>query len=219
MEPRNEKQFGRGGGTVGAWLFDAGRLILSSVSRSHRASVPEDHIIVLFGALGDLARRKLLPGLFHLDRAGLMPAGYKIIGTSRKGGSDDDFRRVARDAIGEAAGDMWERFAQGLSFSAFRAGEPEPLQEAVARAEGELGGEPRRLHYLSIPPGAFGDIVVALGSSGLADRARVVLEKPFCARSTPRVPSKRSSIVSPDFSWPSPRRRTTRCSTHWRRSS
>jgi len=179
MEPRNEKQFGRGGGTVGAWLFDAGRLILSSVSRSHRASVPEDHIIVLFGALGDLARRKLLPGLFHLDRAGLMPAGYKIIGTSRKGGSDDDFRRVARDAIGEAAGDMWERFAQGLSFSAFRAGEPEPLQEAVARAEGELGGEPRRLHYLSIPPGAFGDIVVTLGSSGLADRARVVLEKPF----------------------------------------
>ena len=149
------------------------------MSRSHRASVPEDHIIVLFGALGDLARRKLLPGLFHLDRAGLMPAGYKIIGTSRKGGSDDDFRRVARDAIGEAAGDTWERFAQGLSFSAFRAGEPEPLQEAVARAEGELGGEPRRLHYLSIPPGAFGDIVVALGSSGLADRARVVLEKPF----------------------------------------
>ena len=53
------------------------------------------------------------------------------------------------------------------------------MQEAVARAEGELGGEPRRLHYLSIPPGAFGDIVVALGSSGLADRARVVLEKPF----------------------------------------
>ena len=53
------------------------------------------------------------------------------------------------------------------------------MQEAVARAEGELGGEPRRLHYLSIPPGAFGDIVVALGASGLADRARVVLEKPF----------------------------------------
>ncbi len=125
------------------------------MSRSHRASVPEDHIIVLFGALGDLARRKLLPGLFHLDRAGLMPAGYKIIGTSRKGGSDDDFRRVARDAIGEAAGDMWERFAQGLSFSAFRVEEPELLQEAVARAEGELGGEPRRLHYLSVPPGAF----------------------------------------------------------------
>jgi len=149
------------------------------VSRADGALVPDDHVIVLFGALGDLGRRKLLPGLFHLDRAGLMPDGYRIIGTSRKGGTDEDFRRAARDAIGEAAGETWELFAQALSFAAFRAEEPEPLQEALARAEGELGGEPRRLHYLSIPPRAFGDIVVTLGSSGLADRARVVLEKPF----------------------------------------
>ena len=149
------------------------------MSRTDRALVPDEHVIVLFGALGDLGRRKLLPGLFHLDRAGLMPARYKIIGTSRRGGTDEEFRRVARDAIGEAAGETWERFAQGLSFTAFSAEEPESLQAAVARAEGELGGEPRRLHYLSIPPRAFGDIVAALGCSGLADRARVVLEKPF----------------------------------------
>jgi glucose-6-phosphate 1-dehydrogenase len=149
------------------------------VSRSDGATVPDDHIVVLFGALGDLARRKLLPGLFHLDGAGLMPAGYRIIGTSRRGGTDDDFRRVARDAVGNAAGETWERFAQRLSFSAFGAEAPEPLQDAIARAEAELGGETRRLHYLSIPPGAFGEIVSALGRSGLADRARVVLEKPF----------------------------------------
>ena len=149
------------------------------MSRSDRVLVPDDHIIVLFGALGDLGRRKLLPGLFHLDRAGLMPTRYKIIGTSRKGGTDEEFRRVARDAIGKAAGETWERFSQALSFVAFRAEEPEPLQAAVERAEGELGAEARRLHYLSIPPRAFGDIVAALGSSGLADRARVVLEKPF----------------------------------------
>src|SRR6187200_2523580 len=74
-----------------------GRSILPAVPRSAAAFIPEDHVIVLFGALGDLARRKLLPGLFHLDQAGLMPTGYKIIGTSRRGGSDDDFRRVARD--------------------------------------------------------------------------------------------------------------------------
>ena len=147
--------------------------------RSDGASVPEDHVIVLFGALGDLARRKLLPGLFHLDRAGLMPAGYKVIGTSRKGGSDDDFRRVAREAVGDAAGETWERFAARLSFSRFAAEDPEPLQEAVSNAEDELDGEPRRLHYLSIPPNAFGDTVSALGSSRLADRARLVLEKPF----------------------------------------
>ena len=101
------------------------------MSRSGGALVPDDHVIVLFGALGDLSTRKLLPGLFHLDRAGLMPARYKIIGTSRKGGSDDEFRRVARRAIGEAAGETWERFAHGLSFTALSAEEPEPLPGRV----------------------------------------------------------------------------------------
>ncbi len=86
---------------------------------------------------------------------------------------------MARAAVGDAAGDTWERFAERLTFSAFSADEPDPLVETIARADAELGGEPRRLHYLSIPPNAFGDTVAALGSSGLADRARVVLEKPF----------------------------------------
>src|SRR3712207_8710181 len=53
------------------------------------------------------------------------------------------------------------------SFAAFRADEPGPLREAVARAEEGLGGEPRRLHYLSIPPGAFAELVTTLGDSGL----------------------------------------------------
>src|SRR4029079_6257041 len=86
--------------------------ILCAVTRSDGAAVPEDHVIVLYGALGDLARRKLLPGLFHLDRAGLMPERYKIIGTSRKGGTEAAFRKVAKEAVGKAAtGEEWERFA------------------------------------------------------------------------------------------------------------
>src|SRR3954447_10311902 len=150
-----------------------------SVTRSDGASTPDDHIVVLFGALGDLSKRKLLPGLFHLDRAGLMPANYRIIGTSRKGGTADEFRDVAHTAVGSAAGDTWEHFASHLDFSAFSAEDPKPLVDAVERAESELAGEPRRLHYLSIPPNAFGATVEALGSSKLADRSRVVLEKPF----------------------------------------
>ncbi len=144
------------------------------------ATIPDPHLIVLFGALGDLSRRKLLPGLFHLDHAGLMPGDYRVLGTSRHGGSVDEFRDIARRAIGdEAAGDGWQRFAQRLTFSAFSAEEPGPLVEAVSAAEQEMSGEPRRLHYLSIPPTAFGDMILALGSSGLAERARLVLEKPF----------------------------------------
>ena len=109
--------------------------ILRRVTRSDGAAVPDDHVIVLFGALGDLSKRKLLPGLFHLDRAGLMPERYKVIGTSRKGGTADEFRAVARKAVGDAAGETWEGFAQRLEFSAFSADEPEPLIEAVGRAE------------------------------------------------------------------------------------
>jgi glucose-6-phosphate 1-dehydrogenase len=150
------------------------------VTRADGAAIPEDHTIILYGASGDLARRKLLPGLFHLERAGLMPERYRIVGTSRRGGTDDDFRAIARDAIGDGADqDAWERFASRLGFSAFRADEPETLREAVERGEEDLGDEPRRLHYLSIPPGAFGELVTTLGESGLADRSRVVLEKPF----------------------------------------
>lgn len=147
---------------------------------SDRAAVPEPHVIVLFGAQGDLSRRKLLPGLFHLEQAGLMPADYRVLGTSRRGGTVEDFRALAREAIGEAAqGESWDRFARRLAFTAFSAQDPGPLVEAVATAEEEIDGEARRLHYLSIPPVAFGDTVSALGESGLAENARVVLEKPF----------------------------------------
>ncbi len=144
------------------------------------ATVPDPHLIVLFGALGDLSRRKLLPGLFHLDDAGLMPEDYRVLGTSRRGGSVDEFRDFARRAIGdEAAGDGWQSFVQRLAFSSFSAKEPGPLVEAVSASEQEMGAEPRRLHYLSVPPTASGDMVLALGASGLAERARLVLEKPF----------------------------------------
>jgi glucose-6-phosphate 1-dehydrogenase len=143
-------------------------------------TVPDPHVIVLLGALGDLARRKLLPGLLHLEQAGLMPQEYRVVGTSRRGGSAEEFRDVARTAIGhEATGEPWARLSERLSFSAFSADEPSPLVDAVGVAEREIGGEPQRVYHLSIPPTAFAATVLAVGESGLAERARVVLEKPF----------------------------------------
>lgn len=154
-------------------------ILVRQMTRADGATTPDDHVIVLFGALGDLSRRKLLPGLFHLDRAGLMPANYKIIGTSRKGGSEADFRDIAKTAIGAAAkGEVWDRFSSRLGFSAFNADDPGPLVQALGEADKELN-EPRRLFYLSVPPGAFGATVKSLGDAGLDARARVVLEKPF----------------------------------------
>jgi glucose-6-phosphate 1-dehydrogenase len=140
--------------------------------------VPEDHVIVLFGATGDLARRKLLPGLFRLAQAGLLPSRYRIVATSRTDLTDDGFRAFARDAVTEFGGapsdDAWSGFAANVSFST-----QDDLVDAVAHAESELGGQARRLFYLSVPPIAFGGIVEMLGTTGLSEHARVILEKPF----------------------------------------
>jgi glucose-6-phosphate 1-dehydrogenase len=140
--------------------------------------VPEAHVIVLFGATGDLARRKLLPGFFRLAQAGLLPSNYRIVATSRTDLDDDGFRTFAREAITEFAGapadEDWTPFAARVSFSA-----QDALVDAVAHAETELGGPARRLFYLSVPPVAFAEIVAMLGTTGLSERARVILEKPF----------------------------------------
>ncbi len=146
---------------------------------------PTSHVVVLFGSTGDLAKRKLLPGLFHLYEAGLLPESFRIVGTSRKPISDEEFRGRARAAIDEfgrttRSDDAWEAFAGSLSYAPSDAGDAGALAEAVSRAEDQLGeGDVRRLHYLSVPPKAMAGIVSALGDSGLADGASVIMEKPF----------------------------------------
>jgi glucose-6-phosphate 1-dehydrogenase len=154
--------------------------------RSMAIAVPDDHVIVMFGATGDLARRKLLPGLFHLARAGLMPASYQVIGSSRARSalSDEDFRKYAKDAVREfgsskPAGAAWQAFESALHFGAADPENPGPLVSAVQAAEKEIGGSPRRLFHLAVPPAAFGSVVGMLGDSGLARNSRVIIEKPF----------------------------------------
>ncbi|HET6869330.1 MAG TPA: glucose-6-phosphate dehydrogenase [Solirubrobacteraceae bacterium] len=140
--------------------------------------VPEDHVVVLFGGTGDLARRKLLPGLFRLAQAGLLPERYRIIGTSRGNLTDGDFCEFAKAAVQEfgrlSSEAAWQAFAAKLSFAS-----EERLVDAMTDAEAELGPGSRRLFYLSVPPVASAGIVSMLGATGLAKNARVILEKPF----------------------------------------
>src|SRR4051812_39151324 len=142
---------------------------------------PAPHVIVLFGATGDLARRKLIPGLFHLQQVGLMPEDYRIIGSTLEELDDEDFRERARGSLDEfcrmdVGGADWETFGERLSFSPARA---DALAAAVGRAEQQIGRGARRLHYLSVPPSAAGPVVRTLGEAGLVQRARVIMEKPF----------------------------------------
>ncbi len=145
--------------------------------------VPQDQVIVLFGATGDLAKRKLLPGMFHLAQVGLMPERFRIIGAARKGIELEEFRELARESIQGSGrktldGEAWERFADSLRFAAVGDGF-EPLGEAVSAAKGELDADAELLYYLSLPPGAAEGTVGQIGALGLGDHARVLTEKPF----------------------------------------
>src|SRR4051812_45988888 len=103
----------------------------------------QPHVIVLFGATGDLSRRKLLPGMLHLFQAGLLKDS-KIIGTSLDDYDDEQFRKVVREAAEEFSGpsvdDRWDEFAQMLSYVPQSKG-AEGLAEAVRREEEELGAD------------------------------------------------------------------------------
>src|SRR4051794_1333841 len=140
------------------------------------------HVIVLFGATGDLARRKLLPGLFHLYRAGLLPES-RILGVAVEDFDDDAFRAHVRGALDEFArngvpDDLWRTFSERLSYLDLDAG-ADALGSRVAELERELGTNVARLHYLSVPPSAATTAVQLLDKAELAEGSRIIMEKPF----------------------------------------
>jgi len=137
---------------------------------------------VLVGATGDLARRKLIPGLLYLARAGFIP-GCRIIGVSLDQFDAEAFRKFARESLNEfstrkVSDEDWSAFASSLDYVPIAAG-PSALAEAVARAEASIGEESRRLHYLSVPPNAALSAVRMLGDAGLVQNSRIIMEKPF----------------------------------------
>lgn len=144
---------------------------------------PANHVVVLFGATGDLAARKLIPGFFHLAESGLMPEDYRIIGSSRRECTDEEFRSLAAEAAerhgrSEPTGGAWDDFVARLGY--VPADDYADLSVAVEAARADLGGDTSVLYYLSVPPAAMPDIVTSLSGTSLAGpHAKVVLEKPF----------------------------------------
>ncbi|HET7417332.1 MAG TPA: glucose-6-phosphate dehydrogenase [Solirubrobacterales bacterium] len=143
---------------------------------------PADQVIVLFGATGDLAKRKLLPGMFHLDRVGLMPERFRILGAARRDLGAAEFRELARESVGNSSREAedpeaWRRFEESLRFASVGDGF-DALKGEIGRAREELD-DPDLLFYLSLPPQAMESTVQQLGSLGLGEGARVIIEKPF----------------------------------------
>jgi glucose-6-phosphate 1-dehydrogenase len=139
-------------------------------------------VVVLFGATGDLAHRKLLPGLLRLSGIGFIP-DCRIIGVSLEDLDADGFREIAHTALDEFSTHKvtdadWKRFSESLDYVPLKAGAA-ALRAAVEKAEKSIGGESRRLHYLSVPPSAALSAVRMLAEAGLVEGSRIVMEKPF----------------------------------------
>src|ERR1700759_4623542 len=132
-------------------------------------------IVVLVGATGDLSRRKLLPGLFHLSKAGFIPS-CRIIGVSLDAMDAEGFRKLARGALDEFCDEKfteadWTAYAANLDYVSITAGAA-ALRAGVEKAEKAIGVESRRLHYLSVPPSAALSAVKLLSEAGLVEGSR-----------------------------------------------
>ena len=152
---------------------------------ARRAARPQ--AIVIFGASGDLTRRKLLPAFFHLYLEGMLPERFAIVGYARTEFTDDEFRAHAHDAI-EAFGrrsphgEVWSDFAKHLRYVAGEFSDPGAMTNVAADLEGideSHGTEGNRFFYCATPPDAYPDIVQRIGETGMQRGAKIVFEKPF----------------------------------------
>ncbi len=148
---------------------------------------PPRQAIVVFGASGDLTKRKILPALFNLFADDLLPDKFAIVGYARSEWSEEDFREHARSGVFEFSrtrrtDDQWKRFAPHLHYVSGEFDERHCFSHLIEELEHldkdlNLGG--RRLFYCATPPSAFPLIVERLGEEGDPGDARIVIEKPF----------------------------------------
>ncbi len=137
---------------------------------------------VMFGALGDLARRKLMPSLYHLERSGLLEKETRILGVARKDETTESFRDRILEALKkfmkwDIEPDVWERLSSRFMYLKIDMVKP----EEYSRLKDVLDQEKRvAVNYFAVPPAVYGDICLGLHSAGLInDETRVVLEKPI----------------------------------------
>jgi glucose-6-phosphate 1-dehydrogenase len=138
---------------------------------------PPDQDIVVVGATGDLAQRKLLPALYNLNAENLLPRSGSVIGVAPVAGDDASFRELARGAVREFSrtgvdDSAFESFSQRLHF--VKLGESGDVSGVRP-----LATHPNRLIYLAVPPSAFGPLIEGFGKAGLTEGGSIIIEKPF----------------------------------------
>ena len=152
--------------------------------------IPEPAVVVIFGASGDLTKRKLLPALFHLEQSALLPAEFAVVGVARRP-LQDEFAKDMREGILQFGGvkegeTKLDDFMKRISYHAMNFDDPEGYGKLKTLLEGvdqQLGTKGNRLFYLATAPEYFADIIHQLGAHGMAKpqvgTVHTIIEKPF----------------------------------------
>jgi glucose-6-phosphate 1-dehydrogenase len=156
--------------------------------------MPDPCVMVIFGASGDLTKRKLIPAIFDLDRQGLLPAGFTIVGVGRTQMDHDAFRAHLHEAMKEfgamrpADDPLWDTFARGLHYVTMDPTSPsdfEMLRKELLAIDASRKAGGNFLFYLATPPGMYAPIARLIGASHLNKPTngdtwvRIIIEKPF----------------------------------------
>jgi glucose-6-phosphate 1-dehydrogenase len=160
--------------------------VMATTRHDSKASPdPGPTVFVLFGATGDLAKRMVIPAFYQLAQEGLLPKEWRLVGNGRGDVAHEDFRKHVHSVLTEFGPKpeepAWDAFAQRVFFAGggFSTDDPGSLLDVISKECKALGPDPQLVHYLAVPPSAFGGLTKALGKHGLAKGARVVYEKPF----------------------------------------
>ena len=149
---------------------------------------PEPCALVIFGASGDLTKRKLFPAIYSLAFRQLLPEKFGIVGVARSEETDDEFRERMKAAVQEFGRDefredIWEGLAEGMRYVSVEANEDAALDrvaETLTELDRSRGTAGNRVYYLAVPPDAFETIVGGVGKRRSAEGwTRLIVEKPF----------------------------------------
>ena len=161
-------------------------------SRAER--IPEPCTLVIFGASGDLTKRKLVPAVFDIARQNLLPPEFAILGVARTQMDDNAFRNYLHEAmkefgqLGDSESVLWENFARRcfyLPLDPASESEFPRLKDRLAQFDSNTESNGNMLFYLSTPPSLYKPLVTRLGASGLNKGrtpdawVRIIIEKPF----------------------------------------
>jgi glucose-6-phosphate 1-dehydrogenase len=152
---------------------------------------PSPTIIVIFGAIGDLSKRKILPALYNLFLDNWLPEKFAVIGVNHHPNTDEEFRMKMRESIdefsrtGKTKDESWDEFSPCLTFQTADFTKPESYTELcgrIAKIEKNWEQKAIKLFYLSVSPNFIEPIARNIGTSGLAQEykeTRLIIEKPF----------------------------------------